>query len=88
MSSRPRVISVLPLLTAVALLPFRFGDVIIGAVQGTGNLDARLPQPIGAPPAVSRTPPGRGAIFDADALERTKTFCVDLNTWEAPRQPR
>jgi hypothetical protein len=51
---------------------------------GSGTLDARLPQPIGSPTATApRTPPGRGEVFDPDALEHTKTFCVDLNHMES-----
>ncbi|HEY6291739.1 MAG TPA: hypothetical protein VI455_09300 [Terriglobia bacterium] len=45
---------------------------------GGGDLDARLPQPLGSPTStVFRTPPGRGEIFDREALGQTRSFCVD-----------
>jgi hypothetical protein len=44
-----------------------------------GNLDARLPQPIGSPQPDSNTPSGRGEVFDPEALKHTTSFCVDLN---------
>ena len=47
---------------------------------GPGNLDSRLPQPL--TPTVSRTSPQRGEVFDPEALERTKSFCVDLSHME------
>jgi hypothetical protein len=51
---------------------------------GSGNLDARLPQPIGSPTATApRTPYGRGEVFDPNALEHTKSYCVDLSHMES-----
>jgi hypothetical protein len=73
-----RYLPSLLLAAVVALLWFSFRRTTVAAqlpgVVG-GNLDARLPQPTG-------TPPGRGEIFDRDALEHTKTFCMDIDHME------
>lgn len=52
-----------------------------GVVSGGGNLDANFPQRIGSPNP-TETLPRRAEIFDRDALEHAKTFCVDLEHME------
>jgi hypothetical protein len=48
----------------------------VPGVAGAGNF------PIGSPRLDSNTPPGRGEVFDPEALKQTKTYCVDLSHME------
>jgi hypothetical protein len=88
MNSRLGLLSAFPLPAVVVLLWFPHWQPKLAVAQvpgvGAGNLDANLPQPIGSPTATApNAPPGRGEVFDPDALRQTKSFCVDLNHMES-----
>lgn len=87
MNSRCSSTSVLLLPAFAALLWLGCWQPEVAVAQvvglGGGNLDANFPQPIGSPRPDSNSHPGRGEVFDPEALKQTKTYCVDLSHMES-----
>lgn len=76
MNARP--VSALLLALAAILVVVRRQPALAVA---QGSLDAMS---IGSPSeTTARTPPARGQVFDPEALEYTKTFCVDMTHMES-----